>query len=511
MAMAAPTSSSAPTPAVTTLHPRPVVPVAPAAPRVSPVPATGPPVAGPQPAAETPMQRLLEMLARERALSTHDSVVEIDVQVGRSSGYLGRVLRGEIGLQVDMLFRVLEALEVDPSSFFASLVGFRIEPKTSAQRLMRLLEGASEKPAVPLGDAARQHLERLVDLPPLSETSRAPEADDAPQPTWLDASIDLDERRFSDPAATPKALAVLLERALSDATTHSATTRDAERQPSTRRALAHGLGVAASVERTHGAPRAAARYLHLALGFCDDPTCCLYADLMLRLCYQLGDQGELGDAHELTRQAVEVYLCRGDLAGVGRALVAQAVMAYRRDQAEVAIRCYTAALRYLPPGAWQSRFAAWQGKGLCHLQLQQIEAADACAQRAVEAHLTRCGLPWWRLVWLQAEVAYRRGELERAETLYRQCQEAFDAARRPLETAQLALHLSKVLLASGKLAELCRVAAGTMALVRPLKRHPHAATVLEDLTRRALTSELTTGWLERACQVLDRGPARKAS
>ena len=470
------------------------------------------------PAAKPAMQRLLDALMVERSLFGHGTAAEIDQQLGRSEGYLGRVLRGEIGLQVDMLFRIFEVLEVDPYAFFATVVGIGIDPASRLRRLRRQLVPFKEEPALLLADDVWKRLRRLQRQKKSPPSKPAPASSAAASsavasnkaastedaiPTWLDELIALDELRFSDPATACEATAALLHRAVQHVETHP-------RGPAPRLALVRGLAIAASVERSRDAPRRAARLLLAALGLCHERESILYGELLERTCYQLSDHDDHEVAAELARQASELYLSLDYLHGVGRALVGRATVAFRLGQVERSLNLFGAALRYLEPSAWQSRFAAYQGKGLCHLRLQQIDAARRAVCQAAGQHVTRQGLPWWRLLWLQAEVAYAQGELVEAEQLCRQCVDVFQADGHPLDAAQLSILLCKVLLAAGRSPELRRVAANSMALLRPLKPYGKACTILQDLTRRALTSELTATWLDGAGQRLDREPRRVA-
>lgn len=478
-----------------------------------------PPTHGPWQAAKLVLQRTLHKLIEERALHGHRSAAKIDLQLGRSEGYLGRVLRGEIGLQAEMLFRILYTLQVDPVAFFASVLGLHVDPRSCLQRLRRGLAETREKPTIALPRDLWRRLQRLspgrrskpssgdASSDDTSSDDTSPDAtssgDTSSDPTLSDRLLDADERRFHDPRAAARSLADLLPRVL----------RQAEARPGdvmTRQLLARGLAVAASTERRHAAPRRAARLLDAALALMQAPhdSSNLDAEMLERAGYQLADQGDIAPALELARQATDRHLHLGNLAGVGRCFVLRAVVAFHRGDSRAAAELYAAALRYLPPGAWQNRFTAWQGMGLCHLQLGDIDQADACAQQAESLHLSGQGLHWWRLRWLQAEIAFRQQNLERAERLYRQCQGAFDDANLPLDVAQLALHLTKVLLAARKMHQVRTVAAGCMALHRPLRRHGEARALLEDLARRALTCELSSTWLDKAAQQLDRDSLR---
>ena len=438
-------------------------------------------------------RRVLKVLAQERALHGHGSAAEIDQRIGRSEGYLGRVLRGEIGLQTEMLFRIFDVLEVDPAAFFATVVGLRIRPEMYLDRMARTLVERTEPPFIPLAEDFRPRLDKL-----LARKRRDIPSGDAPAIPWLEALGEIDERRFSDPTSTRQAMSDVLTSALEDVegSVHDRTLRQA---------LARGLGIASSIERIEGRALHAVGYLQAAFALLEGSRTSLYAEMLERACYQIGDQGDYKTAVEMARQATEIYTRQGNLAGVGRSLVDRAVMVYKIGTPEETLHLYRGGLRYLPPTAWQNRFAAWQGMGMCHLNLEQVVDADHCARQAAAEHATRRGLNWWRLVWLQAEAAYRLGELERSEELYRQIKDAFEEAGHPLDVALLSLQMARVLLSASKMRDMQRLAASSMSLLRPLRRDKLACAALHEFTRLTLTGELTIRWIEQASRRLEMG------
>ncbi len=440
--------------------------------------------------------RVLERLAQERALHRHGSAAEIDQRIGRSEGYLGRVLRGEIGLQTEMLFRILDVLNIDPSGFFSAVVGLRIRPELALDRLDRLLMERTESPFIPVPADFRARLDALV-----AKKHRGVEVDEPPPP-WIDELNEIDQQRFSDPASTRRKMAHLLVLALEQEEAADATS-------ATRLALVRALGITSSIERVEGRPRHAVGYLIAAFALWDEADSLLYAELLERACYQVGDQADYDTGLELAFQATEIYVRHGNLVGVGRSLVDRAVMVYKIGTPQETLDLYQAGLRYLPPSAWQNRFAAWQGMGMCHLNLDQVAEADTCARQAAEAHATRSGLNWWRVVWLQAEVAYRLGELERAETLYGQIKDAFEEAGHPLDVALLSLQMARVLLSARKMRQMQRLAASSMSLLRPLRRDKLVCAALHEFTRLTLTGELSIRWIEQASRRIEKGYLEK--
>lgn len=443
-------------------------------------------------------RRVLQLLAQERALHGHGSAAEIDQRLGRSEGYLGRVLRGEIGLQTEMLFRILDALGIDASAFFTGVVGLRMRPEGCLDRLARRLAERSEIPFVPIPEAFLDHLGERVARWPLDAPAGPRKMAEENLEPWLARLEEIDRRRFFDPESVRQPMVDLLPEALERAEVNRSSLVH-------HLALARALGVAASIERVEGRPRHAVDYLRAAFVLVADRDPRLYAELLQRSCYQMGDQGDYETGLEFALQATEIYVRHGDLPGVGRSMVDRAVMVYKLGTSQETLDLYRAGLQYLPPSAWQNRFAALQGMGMSHLNLGQVDEADDCAIRAAEAHTTHTGLNWWRLVWLQGEIAYRLGELERSENLFQQVKEAFAEAGQALDVALLSLQLARVLLAAGKIRDMQRLAASSMSLLRPLRRHRVACAALHEFTRMALTGDLTVRWIEQASSRLELG------
>ena len=439
-------------------------------------------------------RRLIRLLAHERALHGHGSAAAIDQQIGKSEGYLGRVLRGEIGLQTEMMFRVMDALEIDPTAFFATLTGLKRDPERCLDRLARGLADKSETPFIRVPETFQRHLDGVLNGQPELPAEAAPSLDPS---IWSERLQDLDAQRFVDPEAARDRLAQWLPEILRS-NGHAAD----EHQ---RAVLVRALGIAASVERVAGRARYAVRYLRAALSMESSRSSPQFAELLQRGCYQMGDQGDYATALDLALQATDIYLQAGDLYGVGRSLVDRAVMAFKVETPQATLDLYRAGLRYLPDQAWQNRFAALQGMGMTHLNLGQVDEAERCARLAARVHRTEKGLNWWRLVWLQAEVAFRQHDLPRAMRLYGDVREAFEAWGHALDAALLSLQMARVLVVSGKLQDMQHLAARTLSLLKPLRRHPIACAVLNDFARLALTGELSVQWIERLSARLETG------
>ena len=63
------------------------------------------------------VDRVLSTLTRELRASRR--IGEIEKQIGRSRGYFSKVAAGKWRISIDLLMETLEALDLDPATFFA--------------------------------------------------------------------------------------------------------------------------------------------------------------------------------------------------------------------------------------------------------------------------------------------------------------------------------------------------------------------------------------------------------
>lgn len=373
-------------------------------------------------------KQVLQELAEERASHGHGSAAGIDERMGKCEGYLGRVLRGEVKLQVQMLFEALEALDADAIDFFARALGVQVRPEHLLRRLERgaASEGATILDRIELAVAGEQ-VEVWV---PAEE----PGAHPGELPGLL---ARLDELRFSEPGeALP-----LAERAVAGAARRIAAFPDLE----SRRLLARALGMLAAVYRIQARFALAARCLRLALTLSAPRELGeTRADLLQRTCYLLGDQGEYAIAAQVARQASDAFLLLNKPNEIGRSLVDRAIMLNRAGDPKGAIEAYLSSLEYLPPQAWYNRCSVFGGLGGSTWR-GDLTRAGEWASRAVGAHRTREGQNWWRLIWLQGEIALQRSDLEAAESVLRAARRTFAEQDNPFDIAMISLRIAKTL------------------------------------------------------------------
>ena len=430
-------------------------------------------------------RRVLQELAAERAVYGYGSIAAIDRRMGKGSGYLGRVLRGEVGLQVETLFQALEALDADLVTFFGRVVGAEVSP----ERLLRRLErqgGGRDVPAV------LDRCERLLAGGTADPGTPVPAAGE------ITAELArLDEERFSDPVETAKA-----EAAVEAAARRAARRRD----PESLKLLARALGVLAPFYRLRARFAAAARCLRLALRL-SAPADLLEvrADVLQRICYLLGDQGEYRVAAEVARLAFEAYALAEDGAGTGRALVDRAIMLNRAGQPAAAAEAYEHSLKHLPEEAWVNRFSVYQGLGWIHAGRGDLDAARHYAERAAACHRTRQGQNWSRLLWLQGEIAFAGGQPEVAQRALREARAGLVDHGNPFDVALVSLRLAKALFATGEVRQMQRLAAEMLCLLKPLGKHRIASAAVQEFARATLAGEVTLELLDRVFEQVKRG------
>ena len=150
-------------------------------------------------------ERVLDLLAAERSFHGHGSAAVIDHKLGKAEGYVGRLLRRDVGLQIDVLGQLLDVMEVDPADFFTRAVGTRLVPARVLRRVERKNPMGEGRPL--LDRAELTQLERWVaGLPPIFGEGGAVKTETKGQGQGQGQGDDtewlrLEERLFSEPEA----------------------------------------------------------------------------------------------------------------------------------------------------------------------------------------------------------------------------------------------------------------------------------------------------------------------
>lgn len=437
-------------------------------------------------------RRVLRELAAERASHGHGEAASIDRRMNKARGYLSRILRGDLSLQVETLFEALEVLEVDAADFFGRVTGTRV----SADRLLRRLErrAASDGPS-------------LLDRFEITVASDRIEVmhgfDGRPEALNLSESLrDLDEELFSYPDRALRSAEDVLRAAL----------HGLEDDPVTENVdlFCRALGALAAAYRVHARFGSAARCLRIGFRLCEaQGLTATRADLLLRTCYLLGDHGEYDLAVELARQASDSCLFRKDREDLGRALVVRAIMHNLAGDWTAAIEAYNLGLEYLPEEIWIGRWSCYQGLGRIYTEQGSLEDARHAVGQAATTHRTSAGQNWWRLIWLQGDIALKEKDFESAELLLREARGGLLDLGNPLDVALVSLRLAKALLMAGRVAEMRTLAAEMMRLLKPLEKNRIAGGAVYEFTCAALTGEVTVHLLDSIYKKLEESASTK--
>lgn len=446
-----------------------------------------------------PLQRrLLAQLQLERRAHGHGRAAELDQRIGKSEGYIGRVLRGEIGLQTEQLFKMLDVFGVEPATFFAAVVGADFSPRQYLRHWARTLERTSGGPALFISNERQAALNSL--LQPTRRGGRAPETGTRRNPalscTGRDAEVHAAVRRIADLKFSAEG------DALSPAAELLATTHDAYRAGRVSgNALARVLELAASVERSLGHAGTAMRFLRTALEVVERSS-----DAEIRLWVEavahLAPRGQRVAAELMIDVAQRRAIQRGTRHLLGKTLRARADVALANQLPVEALESYRASFRYLRPEAWQEHFLANQGAARCHLADGALFRAGRNLARAEALHPTRRGPHWATLQWVKADWARANipEDLELAADLYDAALLSLDAQRHPLDGVAIHLQRAKVLLALGAMDRLRCNAASALQLTGRLKTTSTPHGLLLRFATLAMTGELTQAWLDHAVQ-----------
>ena len=434
-------------------------------------------------------KRLLRALAEERSSHGHGAAAAIDERLGRSQGYMGRVLRGEIGLQVEMLFQVLDVLDTDPADFFNRAVGTRMVPERILARIER---SNPEFPSALLDRAEALCGQRFT----FSGSQRySAEYGRDTQDDFL---------RFSDPRRA-------MQQAV-QALTHSLERFEHEPGLETVQGLCRALGVHGSADRVRSRFAPAARALRIALTLARRHRLDhVHAQLLQRSCFLVADQGEYPLALEFSRRAGDRYLLLADTVGMARAMVDRATMHTHCGESEQAIQCFERSLQDLPEEDWIWRFATFLGLGHIYLNSGDLQRAWDFCRKAEEVHCTRQGQNWLKLLLLKGHIALAEGDLQTAREILFNVRETFRQSDNPFELALVSISLAKACLLAGDHAAVQQVAAEMTQLLRPLQRHKLASSAIYELVRAALSGQVTQDILDKVSRALKKSSSSKRS
>ncbi len=432
-----------------------------------------------------------ELQRRFRAAGA-GSIGRVEKALDLSAGYF-RDQRRPDRLRVDLriLLRTLEALEVDRAEFFGTILG-SCDPMVRFRNEGLLLQLKHRRP-IPILTA----MQRRREQPPKA-------------PIHLDLAA-LDAERDHHPARLERHTKSLMSQV-----------EDGQIVPL--------LGVYASACRVQGKLSRAHVVLATALGAAHGTPTRTLGDLLLRSVSVLGDQGRFAHARELAEKAVTQFALADDRLGLAKALIKMGMAQGCAGQQAAEIQSFDAALRYLEslPDQGQETtdatgpeehleedqeadrneirrhlFSALTNLALAHHQQESYSRAEAlaCRAEAVAQHLGPALSG--KLTWLRGSIAWQAQDLASAETHLQRALELHHE-RAPLSSALIAVDLVWVQLQQGRAVEALQTTRAMASLVGSLERHPVALAAITQLIRCALDGHELTSAVEEAARGLKR-------
>jgi tetratricopeptide (TPR) repeat protein len=203
------------------------------------------------------------------------------------------------------------------------------------------------------------------------------------------------------------------------------------------------------------------------------------------------DQSRLEEATRHLQRAVALFPLLGNGRKAARDLLQLGVVHYRGHRFEAAIASTEKALELLDAGSegWLQAYARYNlafflhGRGDTDRAEQELAAHEELLAAAGEGLIFRAG-------WLRARIAWSRGELGKAERLFRETYRWAGRRGIPFDTGLVALELALVHLVRGRTARVRKLAFEALGIFaeQDVEREAHAALELLEAAARAVTS-----------------------
>lgn len=431
--------------------------------------------------ADSFLSQVVEHAHFVRATSGKGRLGEVDRLLGRGQGYCARLLNGEFTfLDLRELLRMLVALEVDVESFFSEALAFH------TQRFLWRLEGGKASSEVKsLKDALRwaRNNKRRHDVEAIRQMV-----------------AELEERRMLDRAAVKRESIRVL-----GALSHEPET------PEVLELQCEAFGVLGAICRTLGLLSSAAFCLRRALELADrlvaegyEPGARAKARTLQRVAYLIADLGKPPAALGLVEDARKLYEGYGDQLGVGKTLVDSGTFFYMQGRFVEGARDFEESLGFLPQRAWRNRFSAFQGLGLCYVELDRTEVALGFLEKALlEVGASgRNAMTQW-LLWLRGRIRLRQREWAQAEADLREVRALhLGGAGSPLDLALSSLELARTLLVQQKFDALRELTREMAPLIGRFESNPMLEAAMEQFILAALRGEISMQAIDEAYRAL---------
>ncbi len=370
------------------------------------------------------------------------SVKRVEAALSISEGSF-RQWRRRGRLELDMLFRTLEELEVPPARFWVEVFGGDLDPVQLAKR----------PTAPPKDPVVRRAVARWQEPPPSDAESMTDER-------WRQ----LDELRGEDPKLAVRRIKAALK------------TADQKWIP---RLLA-AYGSALRVQVQLGQALEALHYaLLMAEGHDSRATC---ADILQRLGVAYAYTGNHSLGLMFAKQAAYEHRMAGNLRGEGRSWVDQGLRYGSLDRLDDAIAAYEAALLCLPNDEVRNRFSAWQGLAVANNRRGAVRKAGECAKRA-EALASKVDRALaGKLIWVKAEIALRVPDYPHAELCFADVVKLYRKLS-PIDAALAGVELARTQVLQGRIDAAYESTKALASFLKPLEGNRVISATLMRLLR----------------------------
>lgn len=392
-------------------------------------------------------------------------IAEIEDQVSCSQGHLNKLSSGANEFKLDVFLKTLDALGIDPRSFFSRALG--IHPKPD-DYLDDVDDGHHDDRALDRIVRATRQLE-ADEAESAAATAAADEGDVA---EFLECSGAEQRRRLRHTRkyrshafvrAYLKALEILL---YDDAvmTAKLAETVAVDLIPALpgpqrdRLALqCKAIGIFGSARRVKSFLSPAARALKLGIEVSRRHRLrAETARLQQRAAYVMCDVGHADRALALLSEAMVKYVELESQWDVGRILVDRGMILTMVGDYSGAVLALKRALELLegsPDELRRNRLAAYTYLAYVFEHLDDLDAAERCLVRGVKAFGPRHAIDRAKLEWLRGTLAFKRGDLETSEKLLLKARSVLAKHENAAQGALITLDLVNTLLAQGKVRE----------------------------------------------------------
>ena len=436
-------------------------------------------------------RRILGHLREAFRRAGHGSMVRTARSLGLHDTFFSEGGERRKRLDVGLLIRALQELQIPLTEFFAEAEGRRSD-------LPWQNPGIHEQSTEETRQAVRLAYRRMraelpgVDLIPELENgdriAASEPVDGRLGEEWLDA---LDSRRQDAPEAVAAEVASHLHQIEAGL-------------------LPRALGVWSSALRLTLDLEVAADLnswaLRLAQATGDSVT---VADLYIRRGYIAADNGDYRQGLTLSQLAAGVAASLGDLEGEGRALVDCSRTLHYLGRSTEAIKAGKRALELLPESLADNRLTALCTLGSSYLAIGDPIAADELLSSAAPLADSTGKQDQAKVLWLRASVCRQQGQRQKAERLLRYVVDIFRGLHFG-EAALAGVELVRVLLEQGKPGEAQQVCNSLLPLLDPLEQNPIVEAAFGELLRAGARGSLCLA-LTRQIKASIEGERTKAS